>query len=88
MYQQIMEYLSVSPPTARRTMAELKAIKLVDQYEFDEHQEGKHFEKHIRLKDDFNWFLSPELKQLCEGFVPVDNRDFMNDDVFVLWHND
>ena len=74
---QIMEYLHVSRPTALRTMAELKAIKLVDSYDFDEHQKGDHFVRHIKLKDKFAWFLSAEFKELCEDFVPVDNKEFM-----------
>jgi predicted transcriptional regulator len=76
---QIMEYLHVSRPTALRTMAELKAIKLVDSYDFDEHQKGDHFVRHIKLKDKFAWFLSAEFKELCEDFVPVDNKQFMQD---------
>ena len=76
---QIMDYLDVSRPTALRTMAELKAIKLVYSYDFDEHQKGDHFVKHIKLKDKFDWFLSPKFKELCEGFVPVDNKQFMQE---------
>jgi DNA-binding transcriptional ArsR family regulator len=66
----IMRYLGVSKPTAGRTMAELKVIGLVEEYEYKE-QSDTQFTKHIRLKDDFEWFLSEDFKKLREGFEPI-----------------
>jgi hypothetical protein len=73
----IMDYLHVARPTALRTMAELKAIGLVEDYEFDDGYKTKPV-KHIRLRDPFNWFLSEGFKKLHEDFVPVDNTEFLN----------
>ena len=45
-------------------------------------QKGEHdtqYTKHIRLKKEFEWLLSEEFERLREGFVPVDNREFMHD---------
>lgn len=74
----LMECLGVSRPTALRTMAELRVIGLVEEYERKEDTEYQ-YTKHIRMKDNFSWFLSPEFNRLREGFVPVDNREFMTD---------
>jgi hypothetical protein len=74
----IMKHLNVTRHTALRTMTELKVIGLVEMYE----SKGEHdtqYTKHIRLKDNFKWFLSEEFERLREGFVPVDNREFMHD---------
>ena len=57
-------------------MAELTAIGLVERYEFDPYQKGKHYEQHIRLKDEFCWCLKPEFKELYKGFRPVDDQYF------------
>ncbi len=55
--------LDISPPTARRTMTELKATKLVDDITGPE---GYNFEMKIQLKSKFNWFLTDEFKKLKE----------------------
>jgi hypothetical protein len=74
---EIIDYLHVSRPTALRTMAELRAIRLVERYEAFDDKKNNHI-MHIRLKDGFNWFLSSEFKKLREGFVPVDNSEFID----------
>ena len=66
----IIEYLGVSRPTAGRTMTELDAVGLVEKYERKE-QGDTQFTKHIRLKDEYNWFLSDEFKKLREDFKPL-----------------
>jgi predicted transcriptional regulator len=66
----IMRCLGVSKPTAARTMAELKVIGLAEEYEYKE-QSDTQYTKHIRLKDDFNWFLSEDFQKLREGFEPI-----------------
>jgi predicted transcriptional regulator len=66
----IMSCLGVSKPTAGRTMAELKVIGLVEEYEYKE-QSDTQYTKHIRLKEDFNWFLSEDFQKLREGFEPI-----------------
>ena len=66
----ITRCLGVSKPTAGRAMAELKVIGLVEEYEYKE-QSDTQFTKHIRLRDDFAWFLSIDFKKLREGFEPI-----------------
>ena len=51
-------------------MTELNAVGLVEEYERKE-QTDTQFTKHIRLRDDFGWFLSEEFRKLREGFVPI-----------------
>ena len=74
----IMRGLNVTRHTALRTMTELSVIGLVEIYE-DKGDHDTQFTKHIGLKDKFDWFLTPEFDKLRDGFVPVDNRDFMGD---------
>jgi DNA-binding transcriptional ArsR family regulator len=66
----ITRCLGVSKPTAGRTMAELKVIGLVEEYEHKEPSDTQ-FTKHIRLKDGFKWFLLEDFKKLRDGFVPI-----------------
>jgi hypothetical protein len=74
----VMDYLHVTRPTALRTMTELRVIQLVDEFEvFDEPKNN--WIKHTQLKEEFNWFLTPQFDGLREGFQPVDNREFMED---------
>lgn len=58
---EILESLNISKPTALRTMAELKAIGLVELSDHkDQGHEGRPA-KQITLKPQFSWFLSDEL---------------------------
>lgn len=57
----VCKSFDITPPPARKTMTELKAIKLVDDITGPD---GYNFEKKIRLKSEFNWFLSSEFKAL------------------------
>jgi hypothetical protein len=66
----ITRCLSVSKPTAGRTMAELKVIGLVEEYERKEPSDT-HSTKHIRLRNEFKWFLSEDFRKLRDGFVPI-----------------
>lgn len=67
--------LNNSPPTARRIMAELKAVELADLNDI----ETKTEEKQIILKHEFDWFLTDEFKELREGFEPTDNSEFVKE---------
>lgn len=69
----ISSSLNIEAPTARRIMAELKAVELVDL----EDSGTKTEEKQITLKEDFEWFLSDEFEELMEGFEPSDNSEFV-----------
>ena len=72
---QITDYLNTSSNTAKRTMAELKALGIVKITEI----QGKHGgspEKQMVLDDKFKWFLSGEFKQLrdkaqCKNFTTL-----------------
>lgn len=61
--RQIMDYLNTSAPTAKRTMAELKAIDLVT-IESVQSDHGGEPQKQIILNDEFDWFLSQEFNDL------------------------
>jgi hypothetical protein len=80
---ELADRLNISPSTAFRLMTELKAIELVDIEETNsvEYTENDNpaMIKIMRLKRDFDWFLSPEFQQLRDKFTPVDNRKFMQD---------
>ena len=60
--RQIMDYLNVSAPTARRTMTELMAIGVVERETITGETGGEMFL--IKLADGFKWFLSEEFKNL------------------------
>jgi DNA-binding transcriptional ArsR family regulator len=60
----VCENLGVSRPTARRTMTELKASGLVDYTTSPEEEERNDIEMGIVLKQEFNWFLSAEFKEV------------------------
>jgi hypothetical protein len=63
---QICEFLNTTPPTARRTMTELKATGLV-QMDETKTSDGYNTTFMITLKSEFDWFLSDEFKELKEG---------------------
>ena len=73
--QRVLESLNVSKPTALRTMAEFKAIGLVDRQDPIINGNKK---VQITLKPEFRWFLSEEFIKLREGFTPSDNREYTN----------
>ena len=82
--KEIEKSLNVSKPTALRNMVELKAIGLVDLEEEIVLVTGKnpqHNKKSITLKKEFDWLLGEEFQKLREGFEPVDNREFMDEDM-------
>jgi DNA-binding transcriptional regulator GbsR (MarR family) len=82
----ITEYLGVSRPTAGRTMTELSAVGLVEEYERKE-QSDTQFTKHIRLKDKFNWFLSDEFKKLRDDFKPINYKKANKEKLPPYTHN-
>jgi hypothetical protein len=69
---QITEYLNISKPTALKTMAEIKAVRLVD-------EDWVGPEKRVILRPEFNWFLSQEFGELSEDFRPVDYNEFLKE---------
>lgn len=71
----IEDSLNMSPPTARKTMTELKAIELVDIPKPDPKDSSHKLE--ITLKETFKWFLTPDFDKLREGFIPEDNSEEM-----------
>ena len=68
--------LNISPQTARRKMTEFKAIGLVN-----EEDSGSNHELSIRLKPEFDWFLSEEFNQIREDFEPADYHKYLKQDV-------
>jgi hypothetical protein len=78
--RQIMDYLNTSAPTAKRTMAELKAIDLVT-IETIQGDHGGDPQKQIILSNEFGWFLTDEFNDLKlshrKNFSPLlpDNSD-------------
>ena len=67
--------------TAFRLMVEFKAIELGD---IEETNDIEYTENNnpatvriLRLKKDFEWFLSAEFKWLRDGFNPTDNRKYI-----------
>jgi hypothetical protein len=73
----ITESLNMSKPTALRTMAEFKAIGLVDNIE--ETIINGNVVLQIILKPEFAWFLSEEFQKLREEFVPIDNKSYLKE---------
>ena len=75
---QIAASLNISYHTAHRTMTELKALGLV---EMEKGLEGTavapNSEFRITLDPRFNWFLDKEFLQLREGFVLLDNSEYL-----------
>ena len=69
---QITQSLDVSEKTAQRTMLELRILGLVSMEKIPVLcSDGiTRLAFQIRLKDEFNWFLSEEFKTLREGFKP------------------
>jgi predicted transcriptional regulator len=81
--KEIEKSLNVSRPTALRNMVELKAIGLVDlEEEKVPASPGNppYNEKSITLKKEFDWLRGEEFQNLREGFEPVDNREFLDED--------
>jgi hypothetical protein len=72
----ITQSLNISPQTARRKMTEFKAIGLVN-----EEDSGSNHELSIRLKPEFDWFLSEEFNQIRDGFEPADYHKYLKEDV-------
>jgi predicted transcriptional regulator len=81
--KEIEKSLNVTRTTALRNMVELKVIGLVDLEEEIVSATGRnpqYNKKSITLKKEFNWLLGEEFQKLSEGFEPVDNREFMDED--------
>jgi hypothetical protein len=68
--------LNISQQTARRKMTEFKVIGLVD-----EENIGSSHELSIKLRHEFDWFLSEDFNQIREGFEPADYHKYLKEDV-------
>lgn len=68
---EIVDFLNTPPPTARRTMTELRAIELVDKKEVNPGQYNSPAE--IKLKEEFDWFLTDQFKYLKERVMNYDH---------------
>lgn len=64
----LLKDMDFSRPTAIRTMTELKVLGLVNMKKEDEEIPNSILS--IRLKKEFEWFLSDEFIRLREGFMP------------------
>ena len=62
-HEEVAEAIGTSINTARRTMVEFRALKLVD---YEDLLVGS---PTIRLKDGFDWFFTPEFKALKGDFM-------------------
>ncbi len=66
----ISEHMIVSPKTALKTMTELVILGVVDRLDMENYSPNNSNNKafQIQLKQEFNWFLSNEFKELRENF--------------------
>lgn len=64
----IKEHMVISKNTALKTMAEFVFLQLVDRIDMQNSNPNDHKTFQIRLKDEFNWFLTPEFKKLRQNF--------------------
>ncbi len=79
---QIIQFLNVSKPTAKRTMTEFKAVGIVTMKEESIVCNDGYARDGLvmTLKDEFDWFLTDEFKALREGFEPTTSSDDDNND--------
>jgi DNA-binding transcriptional ArsR family regulator len=71
---QIAEEIGTSVNTAKRTMAEFRALGLVEFEELGNNGEPLAL---IRLKDDLDWFFTQEFRDLRGDYMPGDFKDFL-----------
>jgi DNA-binding transcriptional regulator LsrR (DeoR family) len=69
---QIATSLNLSQPTALRTMAELKALGLVEMTNGNSNTPAK-----ITLDPQFDWVFDKQFVELRNGFIPSDNSEYM-----------
>jgi transposase len=72
--EEVAKAIGTSIKTAKRTMAEFKALGLVELIELGDN--GNPLIQ-IRLKDGFSWFFSDEFRQLKGDYEPGDFKDFL-----------
>ncbi len=70
--------LNISRPTALRTMTELKILGLVN---LTQESDSSNSVKTIKLKKEFEWFLSDEFKRLRQGIVLEDRKAVKKDEL-------
>lgn len=71
---ELAEVINVSDTTAKKAMAELKALGLVDIIELGE--DGRPLLQ-MRLKDNFVWFYGEEFKKLKGDYTPGDFKNHL-----------
>ena len=72
---EVMNIIHVSDPTARKAMAELKALGLVDVIELGVN--GKPLVQ-MYLKNNFEWFTESLFKDKLKGdYMPGDFKEFL-----------
>ena len=72
----IMDSLGMARSTALRTMKEFEAIGIVETHERKDESDTQHT-KYIILRKEFRWLTQEKFTELREGFIPVDNRNFL-----------
>jgi DNA-binding transcriptional ArsR family regulator len=71
---ELKEVINTSDTTAKRAMAELKALGLVDLITLGE---GDNALLQMRLKDNFDWFYGEEFKKLKGDYTPGDFKNYL-----------
>jgi hypothetical protein len=66
----LADTINVSPNTAKRVMAEFRALDLADVINIGESEDRPVWQ--MRLKEDLNWFLTEEFKKLKCDYMPGD----------------
>ena len=66
----LADAINVSPNTAKRVMAEFRALDLAEVINIGESEEKPIWQ--MRLKDDLSWFLTEEFRNLKGDYMPGD----------------
>ena len=72
--KELMEVINTSDTTAKKAMAELKALGLVDIIELGD--DGRPLLQ-MRLTDNFEWFYTEEFKKLKGDYTPGDFKGYL-----------
>jgi DNA-binding transcriptional ArsR family regulator len=72
--QELMDVINTSDTTAKKAMAELKALGLVDIITLGEANNAM---LQMRLKDNFEWFYGEEFKKLKGDYTPAEFKNHL-----------
>jgi AAA lid domain len=75
----VMDALGIARSTALRTMKEFDAIGIVETHERKAKESDTQNTKYIILRKEFRWLTQNKFTELREGFIPVDNRNFLSE---------